>query len=559
MAEEKQEKKKGGLCWRILKWIGLAALSVLIILGLIFEAPWKVIALLLIVLAACRILPKAYRKWFWVGVGVVVLALIIWVLLPEKEGDWRPYTFDEELAALEAKRAIPDEENAATIYNQLLETYDENAFEPNLTDPNVYYLTSSEPWLSEDYPELAEWLKGHQSTMATLMKASKIEKCRFPIVADPFDMTRQMDRLSSMRQWMRLLISSGNNDYGEGRIEVALEKYMCVLGMAKHLCQQSAMIEILSGIANEAPAIRQFKRFVVNGDATEEQLSVIEEALRGIKHEWSYDLPKFIEHDKLMNKGILSMSYEINSKGKTRFSRNPWEKMKVWLKEELNAERTEDKEAIELLKSRLYPAYWLRKRIKAETILSWFFMPSTPQRAAEIIDAAFDKYYEMAEPDFDWQQKVQPPLSILTQFNFSRIRFNFKYFAKLTADMSEGSYYGVHDNYIRLMMGKRGSRLLIGLRRYRNKTGRWPESLDDIKSLAPAEIFVDPINGGSFVYKLTDDGFKLYSKGKNNIDEDGQYNSVWDPNTYKHRVEEDDTLIWPQKTYKTQKRNSDSE
>jgi len=128
MAEEKEEKKKPGIVRRIIRWIGLGLLTVLIILGLIFQAPWKVMALLLVILLACTILPRPARKWFWLSVGVIILALIVWVFLPEETEGWRPYTFDDELAALEAKRAIPDEENAAIIYNQLLESYADEDF-----------------------------------------------------------------------------------------------------------------------------------------------------------------------------------------------------------------------------------------------------------------------------------------------------------------------------------------------------------------------------------------------------------------------------------------------
>jgi hypothetical protein len=87
--------------------------------------------------------------------------------------------------------------------------------------------------------------------------------------------------------------------------------------------------------------------------------------------------------------------------------------------------------------------------------------------------------------------------------------------------------------------------LTIALRRYKNKTGHWPDSLDEVKPLAAEEIFVDPMNGDSFVYKLTDENFRLYSKGKNNIDEDGQYNSTWDPNSRQWKEKEDDWPIWP--------------
>jgi hypothetical protein len=81
-------------------------------------------ALLVVFLLAHTVLPRPGLKWFWAGVGVVVIALIIWVFMPEDDTGWRPYTFDEELAALEAKRAIPDEENAARIYNELLGSYE---------------------------------------------------------------------------------------------------------------------------------------------------------------------------------------------------------------------------------------------------------------------------------------------------------------------------------------------------------------------------------------------------------------------------------------------------
>ena len=127
MAEEKQqkEKKKRGIFRKIaliLKWIGLILLGILLIAALVFQAPWKVTTLLAIVLLACTILPKPYRKWFWASVGLVVIVSIVWVFLPEDNESWRPYTLDEELAAIEAERAIPDEQNAATIYNQLFET-----------------------------------------------------------------------------------------------------------------------------------------------------------------------------------------------------------------------------------------------------------------------------------------------------------------------------------------------------------------------------------------------------------------------------------------------------
>jgi hypothetical protein len=48
---------------------------------------------------------------------------------------------------------------------------------------------------------------------------------------------------------------------------------------------------------------------------------------------------------------------------------------------------------------------------------------------------------------------------------------------------------------------------------------------------------------------FTDDGFRLYSKGENNIDEDGKYGDG-----------ADDRLIWPQKrSWKTAQKGANTE
>jgi hypothetical protein len=97
--------------------------------------------------------------------------------------------------------------------------------------------------------------------------------------------------------------------------------------------------------------------------------------------------------------------------------------------------------------------------------------------------------------------------------------------------------------YLRLLADRRGNRILIALRRYKNKHGSWPKSLDGLKPLVPAEILIDPINNKSFVYKLTADSFTLYSKGVNRIDEAGKWDKFEENNVA------DDWLIWPKKGY----------
>ncbi len=185
-------------------------------------------------------------------------------------------------------------------------------------------------------------------------------------------------------------------------------------------------------------------------------------------------------------------------------------------------------------------------------------MPSAPDKVSKNMDSGFQNLYAMAEPDFDWGGSPKE-----FSFNPMNVKLNWIYLTRIIADlqasMLEHLFYTLHDSYLQNIAKQRGARIIITSRRYKNKTGHWPENLDEIKSFAPADIFVDPLNNDSFIYRVTADDFTLYSKGKNNIDEGGKYESKWDPNTYEHTVEKDDRLIWPLRSCKTKEENADAE
>ena len=530
MAVQKDKNKKPG----IYKCSGLALLAILIILALLFHATWKVISSLLIILAACTILPRPYRKWFWLSVAAVVLVLIIWVFLPDDNEGWRPYTFEEELAALEAKYAIPDSENAAIIYNRLLKDHDPNEFWPDFLDFDSMRFTRQMPWSYNEYPELAKWIDGHKSVIADLIEVGKKEKCYFPRKFNYGDIESPANRLNTMRRWVFLLSQAANNDLAERRTDQALEKSLTLLRMGRHLCQQPTLIDMLVGIALESVALREFKMFIIAVDAADQQLGAIEQAVAGIKLDWSSIWPEILEYEKLEVKNKFGEYYERDMTGRIRLSRDPKARIRKSVRDALEKFPNGPKPFFPILWPN--PNYWQSKLIRAKTILYWFYLPSNPKKGAEIIDSQYEKYYKMADADFNWKKE---PGEISPGFIL-----NFAYLIEHLVDSPTVSYYRFHDIYLRCTADNNVSRLIVTLRRYKNEHGRWPETLDGIKDLVPEEILVDPINGGSFVYKLTEDNFTIYSKGKNNIDEGGERSS--DPGA-------DDWLIWPPKIRKTTK------
>ncbi|MFB0525783.1 MAG: hypothetical protein ACETVZ_09585 [Phycisphaerae bacterium] len=534
MAEEKQEKKKAGIIWRILKWIGLAIPTILLILAILFFPSWKVTILFFIILAAC-VIPKKMRKWFWLSVAAIVIALIIWIFLPDDDEGWRPYTFEKELAAIEAQYTVPDEENAAKIYDELFGTMNGDPNEPK------FFLRSrpsskDEPWLSKDHPETAEWLKGYESTIEKLLQSAKKDKCHFHIPAYSWDLDQDMERLPKMRRCTFLLLSAANNDIAEGRIDAGLEKYLCIIRMAKYLYQQPVIIDFLVGFAIEGLALSQLNRFVIEGQPNGEQLELIGNTIKGLKNNWSSDWPKILDLEKLHSKNTLcSSTYQVNPQGKVRLSRDPCAGMKEQWQEELKVGKIQDSEAIATLQRLLYPTYLQRKRCKAKTILSWFFMPSTPQKAAKIIDGSYERYYAMTGPNFNWQKEPKEyPITSLFSFTFL---YNYRRKIERIADISGPVYYKIHEIYVRNLSLRRGSRLLTAIKQYNIEHGSWPENLEQVKGSVPAEVLVDPITGDAFVYKLIEEDFMLYSRGKNGIDEGGIRREVVDPNAAREPVD----------------------
>ena len=485
-----QQKKKRQLIKRIFKCLGLGLLVVLIFAALIFQASWKVITPLLIILAACTILPKWVRKWFWLSAAAVVIVLIIWVFMPDGDADWRPYTFDEELAALQAKYAVPDEENAALIYDKLFETMDGDPNEPEFflqSKPS----STNEPWLSKDHPETAEWLKGYQSTIEKLLQAAQKDKCRFPMRAEFVSYARHMEGLAKMRRCMFLLLSAANNDVAEGRTDAGLKKYLCITQIGHHLYQQQAILDCLMGFAIENLALTQLNRFVVERGPAKAQLELIGNSIRGLANNWSGDWRKMLDFEKLHTKNsICSLFYEVNQKGKIRLSRG-----RLAVANEQYLQKISPK------------TYCQRKLAKAKTILGWLYFPSTPKRVGQIVDTCFEKYYAMAEPNFDWDK---PPSG-----SRPRRKINYRFLVESLTDISGEVYHRVHEIYLRNLSLRRGSRLLVAIRQYQMEHNAWPPDLDAIRAAVPAEALIDPVTEKEFTYINHGERFSLYGETAN--------------------------------------------
>ena len=347
---------------------------------------------------------KHHLRHLW-SASLIVLVVAIVCCFNWQKCLWNVGSIDEQLAAIEAARSIPDGENAAVYYTRFLTDPNHTSILDDLASytPSAY----SAPWLDSEHPQLAAKIKTLRTFIQTLLDISEMQQARFPVYPSPGSDSFQV--LKNVRKVVYILSCAAANDLAEGRIDAAHSKYRCQLKLARHLQQQPAWYYNGPGIAIEALAHGNIKMAVMQDDVTPEQLSLLETTLK------------------------------------------------------------------------------------------------IPQNNRSEDDEIADKVNNLIER----KEKSQLPLTIPLKVWWRALR---------TQKQDEKR---LHQIRLRLLSSRQSTRILIALRRHKEETGTWPETIEQIEPKLPEQMLIDPQNNGPFVYKHDGDDFVFYSKGPNNIDEGG--------------------------------------
>jgi hypothetical protein len=449
--------------------------------------------------------------------GMMILpAVLVGVtfLWPQgNDGTWHSYRFDDELAAIEAKRAVPDAENAAPRYESVFGRMNMDD-EPNFVFSGTSFIRSElgdGPWKGNDYPQATAWLDSQSSTIDGLLEIGKMEKCRWPVQADMFD--EHMVPYKKLRRCMVLLIAAGNRDLGENRVTAALTKYFCTLRLADHIHQQPSEGDCFTSLGCERDGLRMIRYVLVQSPLSDEDLAQVASHLPSAADPRPEEWERLLEHEKLHYMNLLGRLYEVNADGAVRFATWP-----------LISAKYEDGNHAGGFPS----LYWLMS------------MPRNPHAVRSIAD----KYFAGLEHHLDFEpqplmDKYQPP-SRSSLDDFAKATCNAYRWGLEMCFFDRQEYVRHRQQRAPSITARRGTWLVLGLRRYRDAHGVWPQTLDAISEYTPAEAFLDPTAGEAFVYTLDGDSFRLYSKGSNRIDEGGRrrYVKALDKS-------EDDIAIWP--------------
>jgi len=421
------------------------------------------------------------------------------------------------LTAVEATRAVSDAENAALYYDSALAGIDVDD-RPHFVLHNGYTHSglAEIPWRSEDHSQTSQWLDLHAEAIAQLLQIGKLEKCRWPIYANSD--CRWTVPYKKVSYGTSLLVVAGNRDLGEGRWDQTLEKYLCLLRIADHLCQQTHELDLRSAFHLERMALRMLRRVLVTGELSAQHMEQIAHRLPTAANTWHQDIARLLEFGELRFARRMAPVYEINEQGKVRFAASFSQ-----FREE------EPKEGDSFFEGRAWRLYWLMNMPrnpkdvwdmarKESTSLARFLQPGPVLRGACEDDDSFWSSLDFAGKTLSNMARWWARETCFSRFLFA----NF------------GEYYAKN------ITQRRGTWLVLGLRRYHDAHGTWPATLDAISEYVPVEAFADPISGDTFVYTRDGDSFRLYSKGLNRLDEGGRQDYVRELD-----IVEDDIWLWP--------------
>lgn len=531
----------------ILRWAWVGVLSFLLLGSVLYHPPWKVIGLIAVFLVACTVLPRRRRKYFWAAVGLTMLTLTIWVFLPDDSAGWRPYVFERETEAFLAKYMVPAQENAALIYESVCRQWEtDDANEPNVPD-DWQEKARKGPWRSADHPEIAAWLDYHKPTVARLMEAAALNKCFFErdVRHRLLFPTADLPPLSTVRQLAFLLEASANRDWAERGVAAAFERQLACLRFGEHLAQQPDQLYLLMGQAIESMALSQLNRAVVDEGMDSAHLDVVGSSVARLADDWRHTLEGILGSEKLHLKNLLAPGvYQVNEAGRVRWSRDPFAHIRNQLQNALVADKGRDEKTRRYFHRALHPGYWQKRVYKADVILNWLLFPSRPAQMGGIIDKAYDKCAPMLDPQFDWHRVPSFSLSPMENPDWQYLGRDFAYSMERLAGTSGTLYHTLRDSCLRAETGRRGTRVMVALRRYTNERGSWPHDLEAAQPYAKDTPLVDAW-GRSFVYRPDGTSFMLYSTGDNGVDEKGQHKIEYSDDYRTVTTVADDRMIYP--------------
>jgi len=364
---------------------------------------------------------------------------------------------------------VPAAENAALFYKAAFDVVRAGGHD-EITD---LYGAQERPAYPEDLPPPPSYLERLRAFLAEkrlvleiLREARRFEKADYGTNCD--DPACTLEHLSRARECARLLAMAMYVAAADGRTEDGIGYARDCIALSRSLSREPLLIQALVAMATVSIACdTPLSAVLASGDAADEDLAALQEAL--LEYTRDFSIRAALEGELIRVNAI----FEQIRAGHARtgnYTESPWyaRSLPRWL-----------------------TAGYL-KADQANAIEVFLTVLREPGMDPAEVSARWDRRLETLE-ESPWllSRRLMPALSrSVTRAEQTRARMQ-------------------------------ATALAVAALRFRNRTGRWPETPGEIAGLVDT-VPQDPFTGGPFVFNVRDDGLLVYSVGENVFDDGGR-------------------------------------
>ena len=369
-----------------------------------------------------------------------------------------PLTLDELYSS-----PIPDEENAALIYQKAFALMDVNKEEIQRIT-GIPLNKKAENWPAEDKEEATRLILKNNEIFTLLEEAAQKPKCRFPLNPEK---GLPIESLSHMRRCAQLLNIKASLEAKDGDINGAIKTCITGLMIGESLSQESLLISQMFMISIDTIMARAIEDILTKIEVNNADYDDLYMALKRVREKGSVNL-----------KGELCFTTDYALRHKKS--------------EVLCVDKRKAKNIIWLLYYTKLGRPWFK--------MNQIYYLRTMAKAISISN----KPYRQATNILDEYRKSIPKYCTSIRMLTESIKEHFQHEACHDALIGAGE-------------------IAIELRLYKSRHGKYPDTVKELALNTTHELPFDPFTEQSYIYRKEKEGFIVYSVGANFKDDGGKY------------------------------------
>ena len=390
-------------------------------------------------------------------------------------------------------------ENAWDIYKQLIETMPSPGAKERL---RIGYATRW-PWEEERFAAAAEWMERSGQTFDLLRRASQSRGLYVPFQRDgPYLLNVTAESRNPIRMAARGLAAAGWREFYRGHPEQLQGDAVVLLRVAHQLTRAPTPTGRLGKGAFARALCRDVMLQLLDRSDDPGRLAV---ALGGALQRADPPVRGLVRM-VMMHYAVLADMYQ-----------------RIYRWDEEAGRYVMDRAEIDPLRGK-----FRRLREISEEDLTEHLLPSDYAASVAFIKAYHRKLAELVElPYAEGREPLRELEEAVADQGTYLTRGTVK---KLSLFLSERQQTAAT---------RRAAHLIYAIWAHRQERGAFPGSLNELTVPGLGELRRDPFAPGDFVYRLTSEGFTLYTVGLDGSDQGGEHREDWG------REEAGDYVFWP--------------